>query len=182
MMEDIEKETTKERPKVLYHGSPNKDIEEFEPRGNSHRDEPPAVYATPEKYLATIYMHKSTGMVGFAGKSLVPYAVLFGPREEVMGLDQGGSLYVFSSDSFEPNPKGGHGEREWAAHVPVKPVSKEEFPSIIEEVMKEGMQVYVVDRNMYQPLHEALDEGTFNDILRAAESENQRRGVNVRHF
>lgn len=178
-MEEFEKEKTKEKPKFLYHGSPNRDIEEFEPRDNPHRDEPPAVYATPEKYLATIYMHKSAGMVGFTGDH-VPYAILFGTWEEVMRLDHGGSLYVFSSDSFEPNPKGGHGKREWASQVPVKPIGQEEFPSIIEEVMKEGMQVYIMDRSMYQSLHEAKDEEGFNAILRATESENQRRGINVR--
>jgi hypothetical protein len=181
-MEEIEIEKTMEKPRVLYHGSPNKDIEEFEPRDNPKRNEPPAVYATPEKYLATIYMHKSAGIVGFTGRDHVPYAVLFGSREEVMRLDQGGSLYAFSSDSFEPNPKGGHGEREWASRAPVKPISQEAFPSVIDEVMKEGMQVYIMDRSMYRQLHEAKDEESFNAILRAAESENQRRDVNVRPF
>lgn len=45
------------RPKILYHASPNRSINVFEPRREKVRDpeEGPVVFATPDKALASAF-------------------------------------------------------------------------------------------------------------------------------
>ncbi|HEU5114222.1 MAG TPA: hypothetical protein VFT82_00470, partial [Candidatus Paceibacterota bacterium] len=73
---DFEKKseaTAFERPKILYHGSSLGDIEIFEPRAKTVRDEKegPVVFATPDKAYATLFLVESddswTQKVNFEG-------------------------------------------------------------------------------------------------------------------
>jgi len=167
-----------EKPKVLYHGSPNGQIDEFVPHSKESRDESPAVYATPDKYLAMMFMHKNMGLVGHFGD--IPYGILFGSREECEHNDHDGHLYTLPSDTFELNHNRGLQGREWVSHNPVKPMQVQKYDSTIDTMLKEGVQVYIMDRQMYNEIKASSDHG--QEILRNVQSENQHRGINIRPF
>ncbi len=171
-----------EKPPRLYHGSPNKTIEEFEPRVSKGTGEKfgALVYATSNLAIASIFLSevKKTWSAGRFGD--VPYALITVPREEFITHDKGGYVYVFSSKSFESDPKRGLGEYEWASKEKVKPIEKIEYPSALEAMLENGVQVYFVDDEMFKRIKSSQDHGLF--VLQSLESENQKRSINVRLF
>lgn len=171
---------SKEKPPFLYHGSPHKGIEEFEPRISKGTGEEfgAMVYATPDlatasAFLAEVKKEWSAGRFGDTFYVLIPF-----PREEFIKNDKGGHIYVLPSDTFESDPKRGLGEYEWASKTSVKPTKKIEYPSALDAMLENGVQVYFVDDNTYKQIKESNDHGF--SILKNIESENQKRGTNIK--
>ncbi len=171
----------KEKPPFLYHGSPHKDIEAVEPRKEKHRDpeEGELVFATQDLAIATIFMTKDSRGSGAFGE--VPYVYIIGPRERFIENDNGGHIYVLPSDTFacDPNNKG-LGVYEWTSKEKVKPVRKIEYPSTLNAMLENGVQVYFIDEETRRKIEASKDHGL--SIYRELESENQRRGINIRSF
>jgi hypothetical protein len=165
-----------EKPPKLYHGSPDRNIEVFEPRISKGSGEAygPLVYASPDlaissAYLADIPRRWSSGQFGD-----VPYALITVPRDEFIANDKGGCIYVLPTETFEPDR--GLGSAEWASTVPVKPVEKLEFPSALDAMLDHGVQVYFVTPEQHAQIRSSPDHGL--STLNSMTSENQSRGVN----
>jgi hypothetical protein len=169
----------KEKPPFLYHGSRHRNIEILKPNKRSFRDpeEGELVFATQDIALASIFM----GDVRMNGKfDEIPYAVIIGSREEFIKNDKGGHIYVISSETFTSDPNKGLGIYEWTSKEPVKPLKKIEYDSALDAMLENGVQVYFVDEDKYKKIKESKDHGL--SIFRELESENQRRGINIRPF
>jgi hypothetical protein len=168
----------KEKPPVLYHGSTHKGLEELTPQRKSWRDEKegPRIFATQELSLATIFMAPSAFSSGFFDD--IPYAIIPYSREDFIAQDKGGHVYVLPSDTFISDPTVGLGTYEWTSSENVKPIKVIEYPSVLDAIIENGVQVYFVDESMRASIDNAPDHGL--SILRGLESENMRRGVNVK--
>lgn len=177
-IEQKEKITTLEKPPLLYHGSAHKELEELKPQGKSHRaEEGELLYATPDLAIASIFLvdgaHYGCGKFGE-----VSYAWIIANREEFINNDKGGHIYVLSSDSFEINQGRGLGNEEYASKEPVAPIKTLEYPSAIDAMIENGVQVYFIDQETYERMQVSEDHG--RTIYSKLESENQRRRVNAR--
>ena len=170
----------KEKPPFLYHGSPHKEIGELEPREKSVRDpnEGPQIFATQELSVATIFLLKGITSSGLFGDT--PYAIIVGSREDVIKNDNGVHIYVLPSDKFKSDPHKGLGQYEWTTDEKVKPIKKIEYKSAIDAMLENGVQVYFMDEGTHQMIRNSKDHGF--SILNSMESENMRRGVNVKHL
>lgn len=175
--EILPKIENKEKPPFLYHGSAHTDIEELEPRKESVRDpdEGAVVFATQELALASIFM--ASGVVE-SGKFNIPYAVIKDSREHFIENDRGGHIYVVPSESFYSDPNKGLGEYEWITKQKVKVTEKIEYPSTLDAMLKNGVQVYFVDDETHKKIKESKDFGF--SILKTLVSENQQRGINIK--
>lgn len=170
----------KEKPLFLYHGSPRGDIEEFEPRisGGSGEQYGALVYAAPDMATASIFMANVKGNWSAGRFSGVPYALIPMSRDEFIKNDAGGFIYVLSSDTFSFERSRGIGEYEWASKEKVTPIKKLEYPSALEAMLENGVQLYFMDVATYARTKESVDHGL--QIVRQLQSENQRRGINVK--
>lgn len=181
-MENQKPQEKKEKPPFLYHGSSHK-TEELEPRTKPHRtEEGPLVFATQDITTASAFMAENMAMTGgfdVEGERVL-YGVIVGNREEFLQKDKGGHIYVLLSDDFEPyNGKGMQGY-EWVSKSKVKPIKTIEYNSSLDGMLKNGVQVFFVDENTFQEIRKAKDYGY--SIFKSLQSENQRRGINVKEF
>ncbi|MEJ0053757.1 MAG: hypothetical protein WDN10_03500 [bacterium] len=148
---------SKEKPPVLYHGTANGDIKEFEPRSAAERpDEEPAVYASPDREIAIQSMANkfvtNGGIVNGRKFVCIPMT-----REEFIEQDHGGTVYSFPSDSFEINKGIGLGDKEWVSRTTVKPRGLERFPSLLAAMLKQGTEVYFIKPEMVSVISKAQD-------------------------
>lgn len=153
----IENKEGKEKPPILYHGTLNDDIDEFEPRSAPERpEEDPSVYASPDLEIAIQSMaNKFVSNGGILnGRKFVCIPM---PREEFIEQDHGGTVYVFSSGSFEVNEGRGLGDKEWVSKTPVKPKEKIRFPSLLETLIKQGTEVYFIEPGLVPVITKAQD-------------------------
>ncbi|TSC78125.1 MAG: hypothetical protein G01um101433_412 [Parcubacteria group bacterium Gr01-1014_33] len=169
-----------EKPPFLYHGSPNRNIQGFEPRTSSGTGEKlgTQVYASQDMAVASIFL-LNPERTWSAGKfNDVLFAVIPINRDEFIKNDKGGCIYVLPSDHFESDPKHGMGEYEWHSPQKVKPIKKMQFSSALDAAIQNGVQVYLVDKETFQRIEKSKDHGLL--ILQKLESENQRRGINIK--
>jgi len=132
---------SQEKPPILYHGTINDDIKEFEPSFAIKRTgEEPAVYASPDLEIAIQSMANkfvSNGGI-LKGHKFVCIPMT---RKEFLEQDQGGTVYTFSSDAFEINQGIGLGEKEWVSKTAVKPQEQKRFPSLLEALLQQKTAV-----------------------------------------
>ncbi len=183
-MENLENQNLpekKEKPQFLYHGSPHRDLEVIEPRRKSHRDpeEGELVFATQDIGLASVFMANSRHY-GCGRFNETKYCYIVEHREEFILRDKGGHIYVLSSDGFENDPNKGLGEYEWTSKQKVKPKEKIEYPSSLDAMLENGVQVYFIDKETHKKIEQSNDHGY--SILQDLQSENQRRGINIKEF
>jgi len=171
---------SKEKPPFLYHGSPYKDIEEFEPRISKGTGEEfgAMVYATPDlatasAFLTEIQKEWSARRFGDTFCVIIPLS-----REEFIKNDKGGYIYILPSTTFESDPERGLGEYEWASKEKVKPSKKIEYTSALDAMLENEVQVYFIDDKTFRQIKESNDHGF--SILRNLKSENQRRDINIK--
>ena len=181
-LEQKEKESiaSPEKPPMLYHGSAHKGLEELQPQSRPHRaEEGELLYATPDMAISSIFLvegaHYGCGKFGN-----VPYAWIIADRDEFIRNDKGGHIYVVPSDSFEINRGRGMGNDEYASDKPVQPVKAMEYSSAVDAMVENGVQVYFIDQETYEHVQMSKDHGY--SIFNGIQSENQRRGTNVRQL
>lgn len=172
----------KEKPSVLYVAAQTPDIQELTPREGNFRDEDEGavIFSTPDKALASVFLVEGHGdhwmQIGFFGD--IPVVVINADREGFIKDDKGGFMYTVPSDTFDYNPHKGMGEREWTSREPVKPLSETRYPSALDAMIENGVQVYFVDKKIFGKLNNSDDYGYH--ILIGLTSENKRRGKNIR--
>ncbi len=167
-----------EKPPLLYHGSPHKNIQELQPKRKTVRDpeEGEVLFATQDLAFATLFMIPLRGLT--CGRfNKIPYVCIESSKEEFIRNDTGGHVYVVPSDSFSCDSHKGLSKYEWTSKNPVKPVAKIEYPSTLDALIENGVQVYFVDTSTLQQIREAPDHG--HSILKNTESENKFRNKNI---
>jgi hypothetical protein len=171
-----------ERPAYVFHGSPRGDIAEFTPRVSHGSGEAygPQVYAsddlaTAAMFTANVGRSWSTGSVGGTLYAVIPMS-----REEFLGRDGGGYIYRLPGETFSTERGRGMGDREWASPVAVTPVDVTYVPSSLDAMVESGVQVYFVTPELYEQMR-GSDQPNWM-YLKDVESENQRRGMNVREL
>lgn len=175
----MDNKRTEPKPQFLYHGSPNR-IEQLEPRTKPHREkeEGKLVYATSELTDAIMFLQRTamTGQFLVRGEKVV-YAIIVSNREEFIEKDIGGYLHILPSKTFEPSPYKGM-PNEWVSKDAVQPTEVIKYLSALDTMIENGIQVYFVDQDMLQQIRDTVDHGY--DIFKKLESENKRRGVNIK--
>jgi hypothetical protein len=153
-----------EKPPVMYHGSINGEIEEFEPRTALERpNEEAKVYATPDIDIALMSMVNrfvsNGGVVNGRRFACIPMT-----ESEFTSQDQGGYLYEIPADSFRVNDGIGLGNDEWVSTVPVAPTRKTYFPSLYETLLKQGTEVYFIKPEQIAEIKHLQDDEHYEQL------------------
>lgn len=151
----------KERPPVLFHASINNDIETFEPRAQTIRDkqEGPQVFASPSRAVAGFFLiENDDSWVQHGAFDGVPY-IIISDEERFRNSDKGGTVYSLPSSTFQSDPSKGLGDLEWTSNVPVTPIGKEFVPSAIQDMLRNGVRIYFVDKVTYRKIRDSVDHG-----------------------
>ena len=165
--------------KFLYHGSPHKGIEEIKPQNKVYRtEEDGLIYATPNIDLASVFLisgkvHHGCGIFG-----KTRYTWIMADRDEFIKNDNGGHIYVLLSKTFEKNPKSVLGEEEYVSTASIKPAKIIEYPSSLDAMIENGVQVYFISQETYRNIQKSKDHGY--SIFHSLESENQKRGLSIK--
>lgn len=152
--------------KVLYHSSPNINIDIFEPRKEKVRDpeEGPVVFATPDKALAAAFLVRTDGSwvkIGrfTDGKNQTPWHLVTKNKRRFRRLDKGGAIYHLPAAGFSSDPNKGMGDMEWTSRKAVRPLKKDVYTSG-EQAMKElGVNLYFVNRRTFRSINKSKDHG-----------------------
>lgn len=167
-----------DRPKYLYHASPQKNLKKIMPRANTlPRDfhKGPVVFATDDFSFSTEFIVPTDDSWANGGAfSGVCYFVI-SDRERFAKLDNGGFIYLVPSETFER-----FNNREWTSKEPVRVESSVYFDSGLEAMLVTGIQVYFVNSDTYSEIQNAHDHGA--SILNSIESENERWGLPVQEL
>lgn len=172
----------KEKPELLYISAQTSGITELVPQKGRYRDqkEGPVIFSTPDKALASAFLvknHNSSWMkIGYYGDILV--VAIDSDKETFLESDTGGSVYTVSSKTFDFDPNKGMGEKEWTSVDSVKPIAEIQYPSALEAMIENGVQVYFIDTETLRSIKESNDYGY--NILSKLTSENERRGQNIK--
>lgn len=137
------KENNIEKPPVLYHGSPNKNISVFTPRSAEFEGEKDKFFFTsPNKAAALAYLAQGDypWNSGIYLDDNIIRSVLPITREEFIEKDKGGALYSFDSQNFSSSK--GRSGYEWVSKESVEPDSKEEFNSALLAMESAGIKMY----------------------------------------
>ena len=167
------------KPKILYHASQNRNIEEFEPRRVSVRDinEGPRVFATEDLSYAVKFLVPSDDSWAQLSRWGKAHVAIYSDQDRFEKSDKGGSVYELPSDTFIIDPKFTKSTKEWTSKVPVKPIKKTDYESGLEAMIDNGVQIYFVDKDTFQKIKDSNDHG--NAIVRRLRSANQERNKNV---
>jgi hypothetical protein len=167
----------KEKPKVLYVSAQTAGIKELIPTKGRSRDdkEGPVIFSTPDKTLASVFLvegHDDSWMqIGYYDD--IPCVIICMDRKEFIKRDKGGIMYEVPSDTFDYNPNLGMGEKEWTSSKPVKPTKETTCSSALDTMIKNGVNVYFVDRDTFKKINNSNDNGF--SILLSITSENKKR-------
>lgn len=154
------------KPDVLYHASPDSEIEVFEPRQDKVRDplEGPVVFATPDRAFATCFLvptDDSWARISRFSENGVPgsWKVIVSDRDRFKQLDHGGSIYHLPVDTFNSDTRYSMGETEWTSREAVTPIGKEDFESGLTAMRDAGVEVSFVDEQTFKDIVESDDHG-----------------------
>lgn len=163
------------KPRTLYHGSQDRNIQEFQPRAIGVRDpnEGPVIFAAIDPGLASIFI-TPTYQYGKSGRfcSTCPYYYVFSDKEKYQNIDKGGSIYFLPIDSFTTNPSKGVGTNEWVSKELVKALFKIDFESSLQAMLNFGVQVFFVSSEIFEQIRSSSDNG--KSILLGLQSENEK--------
>lgn len=160
-------------PAPLYHGSSRLIEGPLEPvlvaGTEDHTHERASVFGTELRSVAALFMFPMEALASIGFEEGVAYICIWGTPEEYASKDAPGYLYVLPADTFEKVGKG----YEWQSFSPATPQEIVTYPSALESLITEGVQVYFVN-----------DDATFDRIvadkerrmpvLRTLVSENER--------
>lgn len=169
------------KPSILYHASPNKNINIFEPRNEHVRDidEGPVVFATPHKDLAACFLFKNDDSWVNISRFNDIQVIIISDRARFEQEDQGGAIYELPNDTFVHEIRGG-AKDEWTSRVSVKPANATKYKSALETMLELGVQVYFVDKPTLKEINGSKDNGMA--IVRTLDSENRLKKINIKEL
>lgn len=185
-MEGIEKAPTQnetnEKPATLYVATQTPHLQELTPLEGRNRgeNEGAVIFSTPNKDLASIFLvegHDDSWMqIGYF--SDIPYVAIRMNREDFLKRDRGGTMYTVPSDTFDSDQNLGMGNKEWTSREPVRPIQETYYPSALDVMIENGVNVYFVDKETFDAMNVADDHGL--STLLTLISENRLRNKIVR--
>ena len=141
--------------RLLYHGSGNREIKEFEPRSENVRDpkEGAVVFATPSIRLASCYLFKWDDSwvrqsIYNSEDSSEIYMVI-SDRKRFQALDLGGTIYFLPSRTFGFDENKGLGVYEWTSKEKIVPVDQINFSSALAAMGKFDIRVHFLDESEF---------------------------------
>lgn len=122
--------------KIVYHGSPNGNIEEFIPKKSTHQKS--CIYATENKVVAFLFMGKGNGDLDTRISRVNGKLELVERRQGVLEnlYNKGGYLYELDGTSFR------HYDYLWSLEVisfdkSIKPINKVYYKNILDTLNNE---------------------------------------------
>jgi len=143
---------------ILYHASPEKNLELIEPRPTLSNDKyiGDYVFATANRLLAVMYLAtKGVATLMDVENSWIAICCNEG---EYIANDKGGAIYTLPMNSFIETPQTSLNDYEFVSTRAVRPTSKIEYTSTLQAMIDGDITVFFVD------------EPTFNDLLESGES------------
>jgi len=139
-----------EKPNKFYHGSPNRGIEELEPRRKSFRDktEGELLFATPDIACATLFLVRMHDDESLKGTDDGFYINVIADKEKFTELDKGGTIYELPDANFTSDPN--RWSKEWATKEKIKPRDKIHFDSALRAMIDNGVKVYFTDKQTFE--------------------------------
>src|SRR3989344_2320592 len=134
------------KPKILYHASHSDNIEAFEPREKSKRNEndPPLIFSSPMKAVSSMFLleHSNADISGSydGGKT---WTLVADNLDDLKKRDRPGFIYSFPPNDFNVDPQIGLGLYEWASEKAVVPSSKEIVDSGLRTMLELGVRIFV---------------------------------------
>jgi len=153
-----------EKPAVLYHASPNRNIDRFEPRQESVRDpeEGPVIFASPDEAYVSMFIIRAGDDWTRRGRfgADEPWHMIISDEKRFRAEDKGGAIYHLSSASFHSDPERNMPGIEWASKEPVEPTGKEEYDSALSAMLGHGVEVYFVTPEVFTAIQTSDDHGS----------------------
>lgn len=165
---------------VLYHASPVNDLTLIVPSSKTTRseDEGPVIFATPDFSYASQFLFRWDDSWVIGGVLNNVHVVIICGKKRFKKADGGGTIYELACDNFTCNIKKFGHDKEWVSTTEVKVKQSHYFESALEAMMSLSVQVYFVDKKIFERIKKAKDFGV--SILRTTMSENMKLGKNVR--
>ena len=169
------------KPRIVYHGSPIKNLSLIKPNQGHMRDENEGavIFASPDMGFASIFMSQHddswTG-IGYFGAEEHYYFVCK-DKVRFMKEDNGGAIYALPSDGFVSRANIGMRGSEWTNNKPIKPLYKFDFSSTLEAMINLGIQVFFMDESVFEKFSNA-DYPEQREILASLQSENEKANRN----
>ena len=142
---------------VLYHGSPNSNIEILEPRQLNVRDnaEGAVIFASSSIKVASCFLFPWDDTwvnmsVSNDGKDDFKVTLVISDHAEFVKRDKGGAIYLVPSKDFIFDKNKGLGIYEWISKNKTIPYGKIIFSSSSEAMKKLGVKVYFVSPKQFE--------------------------------
>ena len=167
-----------DKPKYLYHASSHNNLKVLKPQEDTRpRDfsEGPVVFATDCFAFSTEFIVPTDDSWANGGAFNDVSYFIISDKNRFLKVDKGGSIYLVPSTTFKK-----YNRKEWFSTKPVKTVSKVKFNSGLEAMIIRRVQVYFVNKTLYQKIQESDDHGL--SILNTLTSENEKWGMKVSEF
>lgn len=154
------------KPSVLYHSSPDRNIEVFEPRALSVRDplEGPVVFATPDKAYASMFIVPASDSWTTRGRFVDEsgrgdWHMVIADKQRFIETDKGGEIYELPAEGFVTDPDRSLHGVEWVSRSKVKPIGRQEYQSGLQAMQDLGVRVYFVNAEVLKAIRESADHG-----------------------
>ena len=164
------------KPKFLYHASPNNNLEVLEPRAESLPNDwknGDAVFATTSPEYASFFIVSTKDVWANMGNIGGIFYFVCADKDRFMKEDVGGTVYKLPSESFN-HYKG----FEWYSRELLKSVGKTHIESGLDFMIESGIQVYFIDKKAFKEIKTSKDNGV--KIMNSTQSENEKRGLIVK--
>lgn len=161
------------KQKYFYHASPARGLEVITPKSRTtpgNFGQGPVVFATHIFNFATNFLVKHDDSWANGGTFGGVFYFVIGDIERFRRLDnKGGVIYLVSSEGFEK-----FNQWEWYKKEEVKTLGEISFSSGFDAMIIHGVQVYVVEKDVYSEIQNSKDHGLA--ILNNTVSENEKMG------
>ena len=169
------------KPKVLFHGSPNKEIKVFEPREtktSKNFPDGPLVFASTSIQFASCFMIEwNDSWCHQIRFDLGPTTLVLKDKERFLKADKGGAIYVLPSNNFYTRFYGWD-TPEWGSKKEVKPLHKIEFDSAYKAMMELGVQIFFVDEKLFNKIKEPGRIDILMKLEQDGKSANKQQDIN----
>jgi hypothetical protein len=156
---------------ILYHASPNKDLEIIEPKRtlSKNRCIGKYVFATSDKKLAAMYLATkgNATLMGFEHKN--PWIVICANPNDYLEKDQGGAVYTLPAKTFSKTPQKGLEYSEMVSKKKVKPINKTIYKTSLQAMSEQRIKVYFVEQEKFNELLKSRDQ---NKLVKELEPYN----------
>ena len=138
-----------EEVKNFYHGSPNRDLEELEPRPASFLEgKQELLFACPDIAGATLFLTRMYDDNSKKGYDNGTYFFVIADKDKFLELDKGGTVYVLPDASFTTDER--FWGREWSTKEKLKPVNKIHFYSSLSAMLDNKVKVYFANKETFE--------------------------------